>query len=56
MDGYLRRVISAKKLIRNKIAQINLKRHIEARIGLKETLKRVVGCWKVRRAVNKMIK
>ena len=38
MDGYLRRVIAAKKVIKRKIAQINLIRHIEARIGLKEIL------------------
>ena len=55
LQEHIKRVIESKRIIRQKIAAINLRRNLDGRRRLKDKLQKATGFWKVRRAVNKMI-
>ena len=55
LQMYIKNVIESKRIIRRKIAAINLRRNLDGRKVLKDKLAKAAGFWKVRRAVNAMI-
>lgn len=55
LQEHIKRVIESKRIIRKKIASINLRRNLDGRRNFKNKLLKALGFWRVRRAVNMMI-
>ena len=55
LEKYISERAAAKKVIRKLISQINLNRHVDARLKFKEIFRRVIRANRIRKAVNDVI-